>query len=85
MGWTSALPSSFLSAGVVLALDNPSQTAVGDRDQIEMTDWSAARTLQHTRSNEKEIKKAFCRKKRDKKLHSWFVIRSLHGKRKISG
>lgn len=55
---------------VVLALDNPSQTAVGDRDQIEMTDWSAARTLQHTQSNEKEIKKAFCRKKRDKKPHS---------------
>lgn len=35
----------FPSAGVVLSPDNPSQTAVGDRDQIEMTDWSTAQTL----------------------------------------
>lgn len=76
----------FPSAGVVLSLDNPCQTAVGDRDQIEMTDWSAAQTLYHThthtQSNEKEIKKAFCRKKRQKeKQNQHSLLVSTGGER----
>lgn len=58
----------FLSVGVVLLQDNPSQTAVGDRDQIEMTDWSTAQTLYHThtyRVMRRKLKRHKRKKKKD--------------------
>lgn len=66
--WCSCVALLFPSTGVVLMLDNPCQTAVGDRDQIEMTDWSAAqthsRTYTHTHTNTRKQTNA---KKKDKK------------------
>lgn len=71
----------FPSVGVVLLQDNPSQTAAGDRDQIEMTDWSVAQTLYHTHTYQ-VMRRKLKRHKRKKKISVLCCYLRLHTRRK---